>query len=245
MNLRRIGPLALAVAIVGLLLGCSNKVNHDPVIESLSATPDAPVQPGSAVTLTVAASDPDGDQLSYEWSATAGTLSASTGTSVTWTAPNDAAFATVTVTVRDDAEGADVETKTVSARAWMRNDVFAYSPDSTYLANPGTSEAVFEFDFDAPFPSGARIDSAFITTDFEPLDELETEVFSVWVVSPTGTPVLVYDGFNLITLDVDDFKLTGIADELADGTWKLRVTRQAKGIEGYADECELTVFYRY
>jgi len=245
MILRRFGPLALAVAIVGLLLGCSNTVNHDPVIESISATPDAPVQPGSVVALTVTASDPDGDPLTCEWSATAGILSANTGTSVTWTAPNDAATATITVTCTDGNEGTDVETKTVSARAWMRNDVFAYTPDSTYLANPGTSEGVFEFDFDETFPSGALIDSALITTDFEPLDELEMEVFNVWVVSPAGSAVLVYDGFNLVTLDVDDFFLAGIAGEPAEGTWKLRVTRSAKGVEGYADECELTVFYRY
>ena len=44
-------------------------------------------QKGEQLTLTADAVDPDGDTLSINWVATVGTLTPTTGTSVTWTAP--------------------------------------------------------------------------------------------------------------------------------------------------------------
>ncbi|MEO0081118.1 MAG: hypothetical protein ABIL25_02350 [candidate division WOR-3 bacterium] len=246
MSLKRIRPLLLVASLVALLAGCSQPRNHNPVISSLTATPDGTVRPGTAVAISVSAADEDGDVLEFTWSATTGTLSATRGETVTWTAPNGAASGTVTVVCRDGRGGEDVATRNVSSRAWYSFNMDGYTPESTYLANPGTSETTFEFELDGdPFPSGAIVDSAFVTTDFEPLDELELEQFNVWVVTPTGTRVLIYDGFNLTNLAVDEMALPGIAGESAEGPWRLRVTREAKGIEGYADECCLTVFYHY
>ncbi len=59
--------------------------NNSPVINSftLSATS---VGPGGSVIATGAASDPDGDPVTYKWSADGGTLTG-TGQNVTWVAP--------------------------------------------------------------------------------------------------------------------------------------------------------------
>lgn len=244
MSLKRIGPLLVAAALVSLL-GCSQTRNHDPIIGSISATPDGTVRPGDQIVLSISATDEDGDELTFSWSATAGTLSASTGDRVTWTAPSGAATAAISVTCSDGQGGEDTKTKNVTTRDWYYDNMDGATSESTYLANPGTAEAAFTFEMDEPFPAGAVVESAFVTTDFEPLDELELEQFNVWAVSPSGTRVLIYDGFNLTTLDVDDLALDAFQDESAEGTWKLRITRQAKGIEGYADECEMTVYYRY
>lgn len=59
------------------------------------------VTTGQASTLRGTASDPDGDSLTYRWSAVQGTFSNATASSTTWTAPNDAANVTVTITVQD------------------------------------------------------------------------------------------------------------------------------------------------
>lgn len=63
------------------------------------------VTTGQTSTLRAAATDPDGDSLTYRWTAASGTFSASTASSTTWTAPNDAANVTATITVQDGRGG--------------------------------------------------------------------------------------------------------------------------------------------
>lgn len=74
-----------------------------PVISSLTADPDSVhVDLDSTSTLTVVASDPDGDQLDYSWDATAGNFNGPTdGTTVEWVAPNSVLQSIVTVEVSD------------------------------------------------------------------------------------------------------------------------------------------------
>lgn len=73
--------------------------NHPPVIESL--TSECPrVKKASNTPVTCLASDPDGDELTYTWSADAGNISGE-GDTVTWVAPNDYGTYYITVTVTD------------------------------------------------------------------------------------------------------------------------------------------------
>ena len=78
-------------------------VNHPPVIESLTAEP-SPVKQGKTSTIECVASDPDGDELSYLWSAARGNISGQ-GSAVTWTAPNTCGSYVITVTVADSRGG--------------------------------------------------------------------------------------------------------------------------------------------
>ncbi len=59
------------------------------------------VTTGQASTVRATASDPDGDVLTYRWTAALGTFGTATASSTTWTAPNDAATVTVTIRVED------------------------------------------------------------------------------------------------------------------------------------------------
>jgi chitinase len=77
--------------------------NTPPVVESL--TTDCPkVKKGHSGTLFCLASDPDGDELSYEWSAERGSISGE-GPEVTWIAPNEYGNFIITVTVSDGRGG--------------------------------------------------------------------------------------------------------------------------------------------
>ncbi|MDH4367726.1 MAG: hypothetical protein OEV57_06350, partial [Dehalococcoidia bacterium] len=75
--------IVVAVVVIAVL---SNAVlvNHRPAITSLEADPDR-VLPSGTCQIICNATDSDGDELSYGWSAAAGTISGQ-GATVTWTA---------------------------------------------------------------------------------------------------------------------------------------------------------------
>jgi hypothetical protein len=76
--------------------------NQPPAIISLTANP-ATVNTGNTSTITVTTKDPENDPLTCSWSASGGTLSATTGCgSVTWAAPGTPGNYTVSVVVSDN-----------------------------------------------------------------------------------------------------------------------------------------------
>ena len=81
-----------------------DRANHPPDV-GIDAAPRR-VAPGEPVTLTVSATDADGDPVTYAWEAPAGVISCTACRITTWTAPDDAGSYTVSVTVRDGRGGA-------------------------------------------------------------------------------------------------------------------------------------------
>jgi hypothetical protein len=63
--------------------------------------------------LTCDASDPDNDELTYEWTATGGDISGA-GAAVNWTAPQEVGVYYITVVVKDKHAASDTETLPVS-----------------------------------------------------------------------------------------------------------------------------------
>lgn len=96
------GKGATAESTVGMTVSA----NHPPKVDSLKAEP-ASLQFASRTTLTVVATDQDGDQLQYKWDAREGTLSG-VGNQVSWTSPSKNGNFSVIVTVSD---GKGAETK--------------------------------------------------------------------------------------------------------------------------------------
>jgi len=74
--------------------------NRSPTISSLVADADWTL-PSGIVQVTCTASDPDGDELSYEWTTSTGGDIPGTGAAVNWTAPQGIGIYNVTVVVRD------------------------------------------------------------------------------------------------------------------------------------------------
>jgi hypothetical protein len=87
--------------------------NNPPTITSLVANPTSVIVSRTS-SLTAAASDPDGDGLTWQWSATGGTLVRGT-TTATWTAPATAGTYTVRLTVSDGKGGSDTESVSITA----------------------------------------------------------------------------------------------------------------------------------
>ena len=84
----------------------------------MSASCDACAVPrGGKARLTARASDPDGDELTYAWSAPKGTFNGVTdGAATRWRAPSDGGPVTVRVEVSDGRGGSASGTVTVEAR---------------------------------------------------------------------------------------------------------------------------------
>jgi|WetSurMetagenome_2_1015567.scaffolds.fasta_scaffold110860_2 hypothetical protein len=114
--------LVLAVGgLVGLSCHQSRSANHDPIITSLNLP--SSVNAGYRTAFICAASDSDGDVLTYEWKCNVGSLSPSTGAAVYWTAPETSGAARIWVTAQDDRDGSDVRYDTVMVNPGTRTIV--------------------------------------------------------------------------------------------------------------------------
>jgi hypothetical protein len=88
------------------------RTNNPPTITSLIADADWTL-PLDSLNVTCDASDPNGDDLSYEWSTSGGDISG-TGPEVIWTAPQEAGMYDITVVVTDDYGGSHTRTLSIS-----------------------------------------------------------------------------------------------------------------------------------
>jgi Bacterial Ig domain len=97
---------AIALLMLMVLTGCGGSggstSNQNPVVTSVTANPVS-LAPGASSTITVVASDPNNDSLTYTYAATNGTVSSS-GATATFLAGN-AGTASVSVTVSDGRGG--------------------------------------------------------------------------------------------------------------------------------------------
>ncbi len=103
MNRKRYLIIVGVVAVVVLLLASACSINRRPVIASLEAEAPGWTAPLGSLQVTCNASDRDGDELSYNWSANGGNISG-TGPEVIWTAPGEVGMYDITVVV-DDGHG--------------------------------------------------------------------------------------------------------------------------------------------
>jgi predicted secreted protein len=85
--------------------------NSAPTIHSMVANADW-VTPSGSLWITCDASDPDGDELSYEWVASGGNIYGA-GAVVDWTAPEEVGLYNITVVVRDGYGGEDMRMLTL------------------------------------------------------------------------------------------------------------------------------------
>jgi predicted secreted protein len=117
MNIKRCLLIMLVVVTTVLLLNlsCTTSNNNQPIITSLE--PDAEgVVPLGNLQVVCTASDPDGDELSYEWSASAGEIDGA-GDTVTWVAPASEGSYSVAVEVTDGRGGEVMDYVTIAVRA--------------------------------------------------------------------------------------------------------------------------------
>lgn len=108
--------------------------NQPPTVSGITLSPaGSTVAKNGTVTLNCAASDANGDSLSYKWTATGGSLGSIDGSSTVWVAPELTGSFTVTVTVTDGKGGSTTaqQTFTVVANAAPAISSLTGTPTST------------------------------------------------------------------------------------------------------------------
>ena len=94
--------IVVAAALVAILFN-TVLANHQPAMISLTAEQEEVLPLGSS-QIVCNASDPDEDELSYEWSAGGGSITG-TGAVVNWVAPGEVGIYEITVAVADGRGG--------------------------------------------------------------------------------------------------------------------------------------------
>jgi hypothetical protein len=99
-NIKKCLAITVIMAVAVLLLTSSCTANYPPTITSLEAEADW-TEPLGSIQVICNASDPEGDNLSYEWSANGGSING-TGSEVIWIAPEEVGMYDITVVVEEN-----------------------------------------------------------------------------------------------------------------------------------------------
>jgi len=137
MNKKRFLVIVVVVAAAVLLaiLFDTMLANHRPAITSLEA-PER-VIPWGSCQIICTASDHDGDELSYNWSANGGGINGE-GATVNWTAPGSVGSYNVTVTVTDGRGGEVMKQVTITVRANWPPTITSLVADAVWTLPSGT-----------------------------------------------------------------------------------------------------------
>jgi hypothetical protein len=106
------GIVVVAVVVSALLYHMLG--NQRPVITGLQAEPQL-VAPLGSCQISCAATDPDGDKLSYSWTSSGGAITGQ-GATVTWTAPGSSGSYNVAVEVTDGHGGKVTDQISITVR---------------------------------------------------------------------------------------------------------------------------------
>ena len=129
--------VGIVVAAVALsILFYTMLANHRPVITSLEAEPER-VLPSVSCQIVCNATDPDGDELSYGWSADGGGITGE-GATVTWTAPRSVGSYNVTVMVLDGCGGGVIKKVTIEVRANKPPTITSLIADADWTTPSGS-----------------------------------------------------------------------------------------------------------
>jgi len=126
----------VVAAVLLAILFDTMLANHRPAITSLEAEPEKVIPSGSC-QIVCTASDRDGDELSYNWSASGGEINGE-GATVTWTAPDSEGSFNVAVMVTDDCGGEVMKQVTITVRTNKPPTIVSLIADADWTLPSGS-----------------------------------------------------------------------------------------------------------
>lgn len=224
--------LWLSVVVIMISFNCGGE-NNAPVINSVTADPST-TYPREDVTLMCDAEDEDGDPITYDWSAEAGTLSATNLSSVIWTAPDDTGHFVAEVIVEDEEGLADTGNVTVTV-----NPNWIHGENLTQYSIEVGQYTYSTIDISGA-PSGATVDSVSITVN---ITHPVPSQLDISLVSPDNTTLLIWD--NNYPGGTQSFETAYFAGEEVDGIWTLVVYGGGVGTSGTLNAWEIEVLWEF
>lgn len=233
------------IAILGIAImvisSCGGEENQPPVISDIIVS-DNPIEIGETTQLEAVADDPDEDILTYEWTATAGSFSAMTNRSTSWTAPNSSGNYRINVKVEDEFGASD------ESHTYIQVDEPAptWQHDSITAANYNTYP-IYDFMYTyssasvGGLPSGAEIESVHV---YVYIDHTCYFDLDVWLWSPTLTWVQLWNN-NYDPITNYDLTTNAFNTENPNGTWELVIYDEYAGDEGTLWGWDAIIYYRY
>jgi hypothetical protein len=151
--------VGIVVAAVALsILFYTMLGNHRPAITSLKVEPER-VLPLGSCQIVCNATDRDGDELSYGWSANGGAITGE-GATVTWTAPGSAGSYNVTVIVLDSCGGGVMKKVTIEVRTNRPPTINSLVANANWTTPSGSIQVTC----DATDPDGDELSYVWTTT---------------------------------------------------------------------------------
>lgn len=193
-----IAVIVVAAVLLAILLD-TMLANHLPAITSLEAAPER-VLPAGSCQIMCNATDRDGDELSYNWSAIGGEINGE-GATVIWTASNSVGFYDVTVNVTDGRGGEAMKKITIEVRTNKPPEINSLTADAVWTLRSGSLNVTC----DATDPDGDELSYEWVT-DGGNITGTGTEV--VWTA-----PAEV--GIYYVTVSVTDNHGSSATDSLS------------------------------
>jgi hypothetical protein len=164
--------------------------NHPPTIESLDVE-EADVIVSTNCHIECVASDQDGDELSYEWSANGGSISGE-GSIVTWAAPEAVGTYTIMATVTDgqgaeDTASLDIDVLSVNNSPKIKDFLVTNEIDKPMEEGKVLKEHCYYIECIASDPDGDKLSYDWWVSDGKILEEERSRI--LWQAPNEGTKV--------------------------------------------------------
>jgi hypothetical protein len=131
----------IVLCISFLPIGSCTPANLLPVISSLTADYEGEINPADSCQIECVASDPDGDELTYTWTAYGGTILGG-GSTVTWVAPDMFGICSIKVEVSDGRNGLAIELINIEVSAPNNPPVIESLTTNCPRVKPNSSGAI-------------------------------------------------------------------------------------------------------
>ncbi len=179
--------------------------------------------PNTGVTLTAQGRDVDGDPLSYAWSTSGGTLSATSGPSVLWRVPSSAGVATITCLANDGRGGMASATSVYSISSSPSNAPAVSVSASRVVTAEGVNVSILATGYDADGDAltyrwtatgGSFADASSARTSWVPGAGSQTYILACEARDDRGsaaTATVQIRVMETVRLDVGDVQHVGLA----------------------------------
>jgi subtilisin-like proprotein convertase family protein len=229
--------LGIAMLVIS---NCSADENHPPVITNIIVS-DNPIEMGETTRLEAVADDPDGDILTYEWTAPFGSFSTMTDCSTSWTAPNDTGNFQINIKVEDEFNASDESLTYIR----VTEPIIWYHDTITAVNNNTYPIYDFMYTYSSAsingLPNGSEIESVYINVSITHTSYTD---FDVWLYSPAGNYAFLWNNDYNPTNNYDSTAYIFNTEDPV-GTWTLEIYDGEPDNSGELTGWYATIYYRY